>query len=226
MASTPFINIHSHSRSTESDTIRVYNCIIGKDEDPVGLFSAGIHPWYINEDLPEMQLSELFVLASDDKCIAIGECGLDKLKGSAPDLQESVFRSQIEMAAALEKPLIIHCVKRFAEVLHCLEAENFGGRFMLHGINTNPENIKPFLQMQNAFFSFGTAVLQPGSNAETIFKSLDPEKCFLETDDRSTDIKNVYFRAAEIKGMSVNELSDQVLRNYKKVFVHGIDRTK
>jgi TatD DNase family protein len=216
-----FIDFHTHAVVHEEHVLPVYNYMIGHSEEPDSFFTAGIHPWYINEELWSMELSEVHVMSTDPKCIAIGECGLDKLRGPLPEIQEAVFRAQIDMAGQLKKPLVIHCVKKFREVLKCLAEEDFTGDFMLHGLNTNPENIKPFLDMSNAHFSFGQALLQAESNAETMFRTLPLERCFLETDDSSTSIKNVYFRAAEIKGISVQEVSEQMVRNLKKVFMHG-----
>jgi TatD DNase family protein len=216
-----YIDFHTHAVVHEDRVLPVYNYIIGHSDEPDSLFTAGIHPWFINEELWSMEISEVFVMSSDPKCIAIGECGLDKLRGPAPEIQEAVFRAQIDMAKQLKKPLVVHCVKKFQEVLKCLKEEEFHGDFMLHGLNTNPENIKPFLALPNAYFSFGQALLQEESNATTLFRELPPDRCFLETDDSSTSIKNVYFRAAEIKGIAVTELSEQMVRNLKKVFMHG-----
>lgn len=224
MENSFYINIHTHSLETEANTISVYNYLLNEDCNPDTFYSCGIHPWYIEtKNLPD-QFNKLESLITDPKCIAIGECGLDKLKGAKPELQEEVFRQQIRLAEKNSKPLIIHCVKKYAEVIKCLTEEKFSGYFILHGYNANPENIKPFLKMTNALFSFGGALLQKDNNASNVFKSLPIERCFLETDDKDLSIKSIYICAADMIGITEDDLKKALITNYNRVFQHGTDR--
>ncbi len=50
-------------------------------------------------------------------CFAIGECGLDSLVPIDQKIQEDVFVKQINIANEVKKPIIVHCVRKFYEVI-------------------------------------------------------------------------------------------------------------
>ena len=50
-------------------------------------------------------------------CIALGEIGLDKLKGPSMEVQLAVFKEQIALSEKLELPVIIHCVRAWNELV-------------------------------------------------------------------------------------------------------------
>ena len=85
-------------------------------------FSCGIHPWYSEDSEP--QLKYLYEIATDPRIIAIGETGLDKLKGPSLNVQIPVFKSHIELAEKLKKPLIIHAVKVWEQLYHIRKKQN------------------------------------------------------------------------------------------------------
>src|SRR5882757_7898744 len=72
--------------------------------------SAGIHPQEAHQATPE-NLAKLATLATDPKCIAIGEIGLDyyHLDNPLPEVQKAAFIAQMQIAAAARKPILIHC---------------------------------------------------------------------------------------------------------------------
>ena len=61
---------------------------------------------------------------SNEKVIMIGECGLDKVWGPTLDIQEASFRRHIELSEKHQKPLIIHCVKAYNEII-AIKSYNF-----------------------------------------------------------------------------------------------------
>ena len=144
-----YFNAHTHLSNT---TTSIYNLIVGKNNSTSGFFSAGIHPWYINES--KTQFEELLVLVKNQKCLAIGECGLDKLCSSPFGQQMEVFKKQIELAEKLQKPLIIHCVKAFDELLKIKKSSKTGVPWVIHGFNQKNEMAKQLLA-QGFYFSFG-----------------------------------------------------------------------
>ncbi|MHB8888377.1 MAG: TatD family hydrolase [Acidobacteriaceae bacterium] len=82
----------------------------GRPGFPVIYASAGVHPQEaaLADDLAMEKLANL---AKDDRCIAIGEIGLDYYHADNPpiDVQKSVFLRQMEIAAAAKLPILIHC---------------------------------------------------------------------------------------------------------------------
>ena len=87
--------------------------------------SAGIHPQEAANATPEA-LARLASLAEHPRCIAIGEIGLDyyHLDNPTPDVQQAAFIAQLQIAAALRKPILIHC--RTSELATPQAKEKFG----------------------------------------------------------------------------------------------------
>ena len=87
------------------------------------LYALGIHPWYVTEDV-EQQLQQLIVVLNkqkqDNGLVALGECGLDKIRSENWSLQLLAFEQQIAMAIDRKLPLIIHSVRAHNEVLTLL----------------------------------------------------------------------------------------------------------
>ena len=111
----PYINIHTHHLSKENGVFLFNNRFafdteIYKDS----FFSIGIHPW--DSDL-QFSLAEFEGIIQHDNCLAIGECGLDKVIEIDLELQKKVFISQLDLAVKFKKPVIIHCVKAFDELI-------------------------------------------------------------------------------------------------------------
>uniref|UniRef100_A0A383W6X6 TatD related DNase n=1 Tax=Tetradesmus obliquus TaxID=3088 RepID=A0A383W6X6_TETOB len=83
-------------------------------------FTAGVHP-HNAKDCDESTLQQLTVLAKHERCVAIGECGLDFNRNfSPPEVQEQWFDAQVKLALQLQKPLFMHCRDAgacFAEIL-------------------------------------------------------------------------------------------------------------
>jgi TatD DNase family protein len=87
---------------------------------PEVLFTAGIHP---NNSLPfePGDVRELQPFAADPRCVALGEMGLDyHWKDVPPDQQKSIFRAQLELAAELSMPVVIHCREAVDDTLAVL----------------------------------------------------------------------------------------------------------
>jgi TatD DNase family protein len=207
-----YFNAHTHLSNTSTS---IYNLIVGKDNSTSGFFSAGIHPWHISA--PEVQFQILSELATEPKCLAIGECGLDKLCSSPFGQQMEVFKKQIELAEKLEKPLIIHCVKAFDELLKIKKSSKTGVPWVIHGFNQKNEMAKQ-LQAQGFYFSLGKALLNPESNSSKWLNHLPINRLFLETDDAEISIEQIYKVAASTLNLAESELVSNLQLNCKSVF--------
>jgi TatD DNase family protein len=102
---------------------------IAKDTNGAGLpaiyASAGIHPQEAASATAEA-LAKLAVLAAEDRCIAVGEIGLDYYHLDNPEIpiQQEAFVAQMKLAAGLRKPILIHC--RTSELAIPQAKEKFG----------------------------------------------------------------------------------------------------
>jgi len=92
---------------------------------PATYASAGIHPQEAASATPEA-LAELTRLAANPRCIAVGEIGLDYYHVDNPDIptQQAAFVAQLQVAAAVRKPILIHC--RTSELATPAAKEKYG----------------------------------------------------------------------------------------------------
>lgn len=184
------------------------------------LYSFGIHPWKIDKDVNDI-LAEMDTISRNRRCIAIGECGLDKAIDTDLELQQKIFCEQIQIANEVQKPLMIHCVKAFNELTACLKKMNNTVPVIIHGFNNN-QNIANDLLKHGYLLSFGKALMDDDSNASEVIKHVGRKNFFLETDDSKVSIRDIYKRASEILGIEEQFLQEQLKSNYQRIFKEEI----
>lgn len=112
------------------------------------VFSVGVHPWdtaTCDAAGLERSLQMLEDIATDPRVVAIGEAGLDGLRGASGDVQEAVLRRQIELSEAVGKPLVIHCVRRYDRLLHLQREMRPQQPWIWHGFRGKPELARQIL---------------------------------------------------------------------------------
>jgi TatD DNase family protein len=186
-------------------------------KDKPNYYSYGLHPCYINNDDYDDKLKLIALKSNEKRCLAIGECGLDKLSKVDFELQQTVFLEHIKIANKIKKPLIIHCVKAFNELINCLNQSDNEVPVVIHGYNNN-ENIAHVLLDYGCYFSFGKALLGYDSNAAKAIKNIGRKNFFLETDDADISIKYIYKKASELLGIEEEILKQQLVSNFENVF--------
>lgn len=170
--------------------------------------SVGLHPWDVNAQWKE-SIDRVQCHAESADVWAIGECGLDKVRGTELAVQIAAFRAQIAVSESVGKPVIVHCVKAFDELLslrHELEKEcRMKGTqpqpWIIHGFRGKQEQAKQ-LMAKGFCFSFGHQY-----QVETlrfVFTSSHP--FFLETDDSRLSIRQIYEQVALHLGVDVCHL--------------------
>ncbi len=209
------LDIHTHNM-TQGAVVSVKSFSGSFEIIPNNIFfSAGLHPWFLQRETAAEQLSELESLMSNENMIAVGECGLDKACATDFDLQMQIFTAQIELTKKYQKPLIIHCVRAFDEVMQLLEQEQCNQPVIFHGFNKSIELAKRIIA-KNYFLSFGKDLLK--TRLAQVFQSL-PVDCFLlETDNADMSIEEIYTMAARLRNQTFYELEEQVMQNAKSVF--------
>ena len=205
-----YIDIHTHNVVNECDTIEVLSLDYIQETAANGYFSIGSHPWYSTYS------AQIDVLVNNSNCLAIGECGLDKLKGEELNIQETSFISQVELAERTGKPVIIHVVKAFDEILKIHQSLSPTQKWIIHGFNKSEQLATQFLD-KGFYLSFGEALLKSES-VQQYFAQIPDDQFFLETDDSDISIKTVYEKAAELKNVSLQALQELLSRNFKAVF--------
>lgn len=213
-----FINIHTHAEIFDAK-VELVSLHVEETTKP-SLYSYGIHPWKVNSQ-SDFLLDELERVSRNRRCMAVGECGLDKTIDVDFDLQEKIFIEQVRLANEIEKPLMIHCVKAFNELITILKKERNHVPVIIHGFNNNL-NIAESLLKEDYYLSFGKALLTEQSNASEVIKHVGRKRLFLETDDTKVSIKYIYKKASELLGIDETILQEQLRNNYQNVFKEEI----
>ncbi len=180
-----------------------------KDSDQCPWFSCGVHPWYSEDADP--QINFLQEIANDPRIVAIGETGLDKLKGPGLDIQKEVFTKQAQLAEKLQKPLIIHCVKAWDELLHLKKTMHPNQPWIIHGYRGKPELTKQLIS-HGFFFSIGERF-----NADSV-REIPIDRLFCETDLSDTPLSEIYSAIADCLNISVEELATHIEENVIQTF--------
>ncbi len=194
---------------------------------------VGIHPLYVNES-QITDIDEIEPLVSHPKCVAIGECGLDFFRN--PDEQTRArqlefFKKQIELAIRYNKPLMIHCRSAYPETIEVLKSyKSLHPKLHAHfHFFTEPiETAKIILELGFTVSFTGPITF---ADYDELIKFVPLESLMVETDapyaspkshrGQRNDPRNVIEIAqkiADIKGSSVEEVSEQVRENVKRMF--------
>ncbi|MCG8859208.1 TatD family hydrolase [Tenacibaculum finnmarkense] len=209
-----FINIHTHTNSDENFSI--LNCYPNSTDFNTP-FSIGIHPWFINKNTIEDELIFIKKKLLHKNCYAIGECGLDRLSEVNYTLQIAVFKEQINLSEEFKKPLIIHCVRSFQEIIQIKKELKPRQKWLIHGFHKNNQ-IATDLIKNGCFLSFGKALLY-SEKLQEVFFTIPLDKIFLETDDVKIDIATVYEKASRIKNTSVKKIQENIHQNFNTLFI-------
>ena len=163
--------------------------------------SAGIHPQEAAHADPEA-LEKLVTLAARERCVAIGEIGLDYYHVENPDIptQQEAFRDQMEIAAAVGKPIILHCrtselsstaaKRRFADsdaaedLLAMLETHwaPAGHPFILHCFSGTEAHARRALAMGGYLSFAGNLTYPKAATIQQVAASAPADRILVETD--------------------------------------------
>lgn len=154
-------------------------------------YSAGIHPWDTEKE-NENLLEKLYNTLLDKDVIAVGECGLDKYATADYKHQEQLFLHHIQLSEELFKPLIIHCVGCFNELIVLRKKLNPMQDWIVHGFRGKPQLAEQLLKA-GFYLSFGEKF-----NPESV-KICPPERMLVETDESRMSIEEIYETINSIK---------------------------
>ena len=218
-----FIDIHTHRAVSEPGTMAIRNMRSDFSRIPAqGCYSVGLHPWYLEVDQAEHLPVELLRAAGLRNVVAIGECGLDTRCDTPADLQRAVFIRQIELAQAVQKPLIIHCVRAFEEILTILRKRKVSVPVMFHGFRRSEQLARKIID-DGHLLSFGVHLLT--EPVAEVFRNLPPNRVFLETDDAEVPISHIYAAAANIWGTDIEGVAAGIEHQFQHIFGPVTDLT-
>ena len=219
MLKTPFVNIHTHTAKSGGNLLQIINLKLERPWPEQGYYSYGIHPWAL--DKADFQIEEACTLLEErlqfPNVIALGEAGLDKMHKESFEQQIAVFKRQIDLSEALQKPMILHDVKSHNEILALRKKHKAKQSWVLHGFNGTEQDIRQ-LMGQGLYLSVGESLLHSERKITKSLKNIPLELLFLETDMAEIGIEKVYDVTAKLLEMDINALKEQIFANFARVF--------
>jgi TatD DNase family protein len=210
-----YINLHSHHAPAGEEWVLQSKYRQYDEVRLPGYYSIGLHPWYIDENNWKEQFELLKRYSIEPSVLAIGECGLDRITATDFVVQQKVFAAQIQWANEIGKPLIIHCVRAYDEVMTVLHKEGNKVPVIFHGYSKNASLAKKITD-KGYYLSFGKAI--ENETVKEVVRSISINRFFLETDDATISIEEIYKQAAAALQIPVDSLSLQLQQNWNTVF--------
>jgi TatD DNase family protein len=195
--------------------------------------TVGTHPHEAKELTPA-HLERLAELAKHAGVIAYGEIGLDYFYDHSPrDVQQRVFREQMELAAKAKLPIIIHCRDAWADCLDMLEQNwrptGLGG--VLHCFTSTLEDARRGLEMGFMISFAGNSTYPKAQNLRDVAKALPLENLLIETDspflapqayrgqrNEPAYVGEVAKAIASVRNLAADEVALATAENFRRFF--------
>lgn len=191
----------------------------------------GMHPHYAASMTSE-HYSALPALMSSEKCVALGEIGLDYHYDFSPrDAQKEVFANQLQIANQLNMPVIFHIREAFGDCMDILSANKNGLRGVMHCFSGSYEIAKRCLDMGLYIAFGGSLTFDNARNLRDVAKRLPLDRLVIETDcpylspvplrgkrNEPANIKYVADMLARIHNTTPENIAEITLKNGKKLF--------
>ena len=192
-------------------------------------FAAGFHPENL-EDFSVEDLEKLEPFFADEKCVAVGEIGLDyHWMNSTKEKQRELFVAQIEIAKAKGLPVIVHDREAHGDTLDILKATKPSG--VLHCFSGSVEMAREVIKL-GMFLGFnGVATFKNARKIPEVIKGIPLDRIVLETDcpylapephrgklNDSSYIPFIAQRIGEILGISAQEVLDVTNKNARALY--------
>jgi len=197
------------------------------------LGSAGIHPWWLNQvDAISDDLLKTWYSALDHpRCVAIGECGLDKAINTDFAKQCEFFEAHLRLACERNMPLIIHVRKSHNETLRFLQQYKPPAGGVIHGFSGSIELATNYWQL-GFYLGIGGTITYPRANkTRQSVKGLPLEALLIETDapdmplmghqgQRNTPLHvvDVAKTLAELRNEPLEHIAQVTTQNAKTLF--------
>ena len=202
---TRLFDFHTHRQDARDALISVDPRQF--DPQPGLWYSLGFHPWQQVEALTEEDFGLLEHCARHPQVLAIGEAGMDSLRGGSLEAQAAVFTRHLRLADAMKKPLVVHSVRTTRQILDIRQQSGFTGvTLAMHGMRGNA-NVARTLLETGCFLSFGMRF----NPAAVLATPLD--RLLIETDDSEDAILDVAAQVAATLNLPVEEVASLAADN-------------
>lgn len=177
--------------------------------------TLGLHPRNIHElDFDEFRD---IVESHADSLLAIGECGLDTFVSIDKQDQITAFKMQAYLAEELEKPLIIHCVRSYSEIIRLHREIQPKKPWIIHGFNRNRDIAESLLE-QGIILSIGNELMKEDHPLSSFVSHMKEIPFLLETDGKDIEIEQIYQRCAILLGLDIAQLKERIATHFKQIY--------
>jgi len=208
-----YYNIHTHHSTYHPDVTELVNQYPDEIDYQTDIFSVGIHPWYLDENTLDADMEQMEQIIQHPKCKAIGECGLDKRIETSITVQKKVLIPQLYLAEKYKKPVVLHCVAAYQEIIEIKKQLNLSIPLIIHGFSKNGQ-VAASLIKNGFYLSFGKYLLL-NPELSIVLKEIPVNRIFFETDMMEHTIFDVYRKAEDILQLDVKSIIE---KNYNRVF--------
>lgn len=205
-----------------------YNQLLSKKFDFL-YFASGLHPENL-EGAKIADIDKIEELAKDEKCVAIGEIGLDyHWMSSSKEKQIEFFSKQIELANKLDMPVIVHDREAHGDTLDILKALKPKG--VVHCFSGSKEMAREIIKLGMYIGLNGVVTFKNARKSLEVAKEIPIDRLVLETDcpylaptphrGKRNDSSYIPFtaqRIAELLNMDTQELLDITAKNAKRLY--------
>lgn len=192
--------------------------------------TVGVHPDY--EDSREPEVAQLVQLAHRDKIVAIGETGLDYFHTQGPEWQRTRFRTHIEAAIEVEKPLVIHTRQARTDTIGILKehnAEQVGG--VMHCFTEDWDMARQAIDLGFYISISGIVTFKQAQNVREMAAKIPLDRLLIETDSPwlapvpyrgktnfPGHVRLVAEKLAEIRHTDVEDIAQVTTQNARALF--------
>lgn len=155
-------------------------------------YTMGIHPWEAGEPKPET-LAFLAATAVHPAVRAIGETGIDKMRGAPEEWQTAWFDIHIRLSEQLRKPLVLHAVKALDEILDARKRRKPEMPWIWHGFRGNTQTAATLVG-RGFYLSIGERF------NGTAVKAIPDSRLLVETDESLLPIEQIADKVAAARG--------------------------
>ena len=178
---------------------------------PRRYYAVGYHPWMPLDGLSDDDFTLLEQCARHPQVLAIGETGMDSLRGSDLAVQETVFIRHLKLAADLKKPVVVHCVRTVQQILTARRREGLiDVPLIIHGMRGNEHVARTWLEA-GCYLSYG-ARFNPAAVCLT-----PKDRLLIETDEADGTIQEVAAQVANVLQLTADQVLDLAAANTRQL---------
>ena len=220
-----------HCVCVGSDLHSSRRCLAFANAHPGAFAACGVHP-HEAEKAEKDYLAQLRQMLVQEKCVALGEIGLDYYYDFSPrDVQKRVMAEQVDLALEMDMPVIFHIRDAHGEMIDFFRSRKKLPRGIIHCFSGSAETALEYVRM-GFYISFaGPVTFKNAQNLQRAAEAVPAERLLCETDspylspvpmrgkrNEPAHVRFVNQKLAELKGLSEEEMARITCQNAFEIY--------